>query len=72
MAAIRNIKGVILPCDQHEGIGIPNMCTRQIKAKINTVELRWLKLERTVNMCSSYRKVEPPQLCNFREIEIWI
>ena len=27
---------------------------------ITTVELRWLELEGTVKMCSSYRKFEPP------------
>ena len=32
-----------------------------------TVELYCLELERTVKMCSSYRKFEPPRFLNFRE-----
>jgi len=38
---------------------------------IFTVELRWLELEGTVKMCSSYRKFEPPRSRNFREKKIW-
>ena len=34
---------------------------------VNTVELRWLELEGTVKMCSSYRKFEPPRSRNFRK-----
>ena len=34
---------------------------------VNTVELRWLELEGTAKMCSSYRKFEPPRSHNFRE-----
>ena len=37
---------------------------------IYIVELRWLKLEGTVKMCSSYRKFEPPNFLNFREKKI--
>ena len=36
----------------------------------NTVELRWLELEGTVKICSSYRKFEPPRSRNFREKKI--
>ena len=32
-----------------------------------TVELRWLELEGTVKMCSSYRKFEPSRSRKFRE-----
>jgi hypothetical protein len=39
---------------------------------IYIVELRWLKLEGTVKMCSSYRKFEPPNFLNFREKKIWV
>jgi hypothetical protein len=35
-----------------------------------TVELRWLELEGTVKMCSSYWKFEPPRSRNFREKRI--
>jgi len=41
---------------------------------LNTVELRWLELEGTVKMCSSYRKLEPSRSRNFRErkkIRFW-
>ena len=34
---------------------------------VNTVELRWLELEVTVKMCSSYQKFEPSRSRNFRE-----
>ena len=38
-----------------------------------TVKLRWLELEGTVKICSSYRKFEPPRSRNFREkkIRLW-
>jgi hypothetical protein len=35
------------------------------------VKLRWLELEGTVKMCSSYRKFEPPRSRNFREKKIY-
>jgi len=34
------------------------------------VELHWLEFERIVNMCSSYRKFEPPKFYNFREKKV--
>ena len=42
-----------------------------IKKLLYTVELRWLELEGTVKMCSSYRKFEPPRSRKFREKKIW-
>jgi hypothetical protein len=42
-----------------------------IKKLLYTVELRWLELEGTVKMCSSYRKFEPPRSRKFREKNIW-
>ena len=33
---------------------------------VSIVEFRWLELKRTVNICLSYQKFEPPNFINFR------